>query len=286
MNFRTATLQRLLLLAAAGLAVAYLALVYPTTRRIRDEDSALAELRQRLEMATLEAGLPTGSSFEALAARLEAISASSQAFATAVNESLPRLQQPAELKARLEEPFQLFAFLNESQRRLDEITALAQTAKVTLTPGLAAGLPTYRQDLAHPEMLWVQLATLHRLVRTAVRAGVREVREVSVEPLAVAEPAEFGPSLPPTALPTAPTNRWTTLRIHLTTLGTVDALGRFLLASALTPEELKRTGLPEDLAGQPALFLERVILRRDQLDAAEQAQLDLVVATVVPAEER
>lgn len=285
MNLRTATLQRLLLVVAAALGTTYLALLLPVSRAVLDEDPPIADLRTRLDRTILEAGLPRGTDFQSLSNRLNTLRDASDAFAAAVRESLPRLQHPDDVQARLEEPFQLYSFLNESQRRLDEIAALSQAAKVTVTPGLAAGLPAYKQELARPELLWVQLATVQRLVRTAIRAGVREIREVSVDPLPFAEPAEFGPALPPNAATTNPTNRWTVLRVHLTTIGNVDALGRLLLALALTPEELKRTGLPEDLAGRPALFLDRVLLRRNQLEAAEQAQLDLVVGTVVANEE-
>jgi hypothetical protein len=285
MNLRTATLQRLLLVVAAALGTTYLALLLPVSRAVLDEDPPIADLRTRLERTILEAGLPRGTDFQSLSNRLNTLRDASDAFAAAVRESLPRLQHPDDVQARLEEPFQLYSFLNESQRRLDEIAALSQAAKVAVTPGLAAGLPAYKQELARPELLWVQLATVQRLVRTAIRAGVREIREVSVDPLPFAEPAEFGPALPPNAAATNPTNRWTVLRVHLTTIGNVDALGRLLLALTLTPEELKRTGLPEDLSGRPALFLDRVLLRRNQLEAAEQAQLDLVVGTVVANEE-
>jgi hypothetical protein len=270
---------------AAALGTTYLALLLPISRAVLDEDPPIADLRTRLERTILEAGLPRGTDFQSLSNRLNTLRDASDAFAAAVRESLPRLQHPDDVQARLEEPFQLYSFLNESQRRLDEIAALSQAAKVAVTPGLAAGLPAYKQELARPELLWVQLATVQRLVRTAIRAGVREIREVSVDPLPFAEPAEFGPALPPNAAATNPTNRWTVLRVHLTTIGNVDALGRLLLALTLTPEELKRTGLPEDLSGRPALFLDRVLLRRNQLEAAEQAQLDLVVGTVVANEE-
>lgn len=87
-----------------------------------------------------------------------------------------------------------------------------------------------------------------------------------------------GPSLPgfPTIAPPASNaNRWSTLRVHLSAVGNVDAIGRLLLALALTPEELKRTGLPEELAGCPALFLDHVLIRRNQLDAAEHPGRDL-----------
>lgn len=289
MNLRTTTLQQLLLLAVIGLAIAYLGVLRPVTRRAAEADGPNTDLRERLAKATLEAGLPRSTSFGALGNRLTSLRAASDAFAASVREAVPRLEQPPEIRARLEEPFQLVEFLNESQRRLEELAALAQSTKGTLTPGLPRGFPRYLPEVARPELLWVQLATVNRLVRTALRSGVLDIREVSVEPLPLVEPVEYGPTLPtpPPSLPitTAETNRWSTLRVHLTAVGPVDSIGRMLLALSLTPEELKRTGLPEDLAARPALFLDHLLIRRNQLEAAEQAQVDLVVSTVVANEE-
>lgn len=289
MNLRIVTLQRLVVLGTIGLAIAYLAVLRPLARRAVEEDIPLRDLRETLGRATLEAGLPRNTTFVALSNRLVALQAASEAFATAERESRPRITHPPEVRSRLEEPFQLVEFLNESQRRLEELATLAQAGRVSLTPGLPRGFPRYQPELARPELLWVQLATVNRLARTAIRAGVREVSEISVEPLPVVEPAEFGPSASPNGPSASPssstTNAWAILRVHITTVGSVDALGRMLLALTLTPEELKPTGLPEELAGRPALFIDHLLLRRNQLEAAEQAQLELVVSTVVPREE-
>lgn len=285
MNFRTATLQRLLLLVAGVLALGYFIHLQPIAHSVIAEEATMAELRERLDRATLEAGLTRATPFATLSNRLDELRTASDAFAAAVHESLPRLELPQDLRARIDEPFQLYSFLNESQSRLEGMVALAQARKATVTPGLAAGLPAYKPELARPELLWVQLATVNRLVRSAILAGLREVREVSVEPLPLADPAEFGPSLPAAAAASGTTNRWTVLRVHLTALGDVDAIGKLLLALTLTPDELKRTGLPEELGGRPALFIDRLLLRRNQLESAEQAQLDLVVGTVIANEE-
>jgi len=289
MNLRTSTLQQILLLAVLALAIAYVSMLRPLVRRAGDADGPNNELRDKLTAATLAAGLPKGTSFNALSNRLETLRAASEAFANAVRETLPRLEHPPEVRARLEEPFQLVEFLNESQRRLEELASLAQATRGTLTPGLPRGFPRYQPEVARPELLWVQLATVNRLIRTALKSGLRDVREVSVEPLPLIEPVEAPPNvplLPPVAAPPAnATNRWATVRVHLTAVGNVDAIGKLLLALALTPDELKRTGLPDDLAGRPALFLDRLLIRRNQLDAAEQAQLELVVSTVVANEE-
>lgn len=282
MNLRLATLQRLAIVGVVGLAIAYLGLLRPLARRVMDEDKPIASLLGQLETATVEAGLPPGIGFEALSNRLRSLRVSSADFSVAIREALPRWQQPPDLKARLEEPFQLVEFLNESQRRVEELQAAAKAAKVALTPGLARGFPSYKPELASPELLWVQLAMVNRAVQTAIRVGVKEVREVSVEPLPIQEMADFGPVVPPQmqagARSTAP---GATLRLHVTAVGTVDALGRLMLALTLTPEESKPTGLPEGLAGQPALFLDHVLMRRNELEAAEQVQLELVVSTVV-----
>ena len=285
MRLRIATLQRLVILAVVALAATYLGVLRPLEQRVRDEDAPLKDLQEQLARASLDAGLPRGTDFQTLGDRLLAVRSASATFSAAEREARPRLQHPPEIRARLEEPFQYVEFLNDSQRRLEDLAALAQKNRTTLTHGLARGFPRFQPELERPELLWVQLAMVNRTVRTAILAGVREISEVSVEPLPLYEPPDpnqpplFGPAPAPPA-----TNAWSTLRLHVTAVGNVDALSKVMLALALTPDELKRTGLPEELAGQPALFLEKVLLRRHQLEAAEQAQLDLVVSTVVSNE--
>lgn len=286
MNLRLATLQRLAIVALMGLAIGYLGLLRPLARRVVAEDEPMARLLEHLGKATDEAGLPPGTGFGALSNRLMALRLSSEEFAAAVRGALPRLEPPPELKGRLEETFQLVEFLNESQRRVEELQAAAQAGKVALTPGLARGFPSYRPEVASPELLWVQLAMVNRTVLTAIRAGVREVREVSVEPLAIQETADFGPAVPPQMQAGSHAGeRWVSLRLHLTTVGTMDAVGRLMLALASTPDELKPSGLPDGLGGRPALFIDHVLIRRNELQAAEQVQLELVVSTVVLEEE-
>lgn len=282
MRLRLATLHRLMILAVIGLAIAYLALLRPLAQRVVEDETPLHELRSQLEQAAFEAGLPRGTEFLSLSNRLNFLQATLEDFSTAEHHARPRLDLPLDLRARLEEPFQLVEFLNDSQRRLEELQALAQKAKVKLTPGLSQGFPRYQDDIARPELLWVQLAALQRVIRAAVDAQVSEVSEVSVEPLPLAEPAvdyEVSPLLP-SARPEA----WTALRIHLTTRGTVNALAQLLTTVALTPEEAEAVGLPRDRGGQPALFIDQLLLQRDQLEAAEQARLELVLAILVPAD--
>ncbi len=286
MNLRLATLQRLAIMALVGLAIAYLGLLRPLARRVVEEEGPMANLMEQLRKATVEAGLPPGISFGTLSNRLQALRFSSEDFSVAIRESLPRLEQPPAIKSRLEEPFQLVEFLNDSQRRVEELQAAAQAGKVALTPGLARGFPSYKAELASPELLWVQLAMVNRAVRTAIRVGVSEVREVSVEPLPIQETADYGPAVPPQMVGVGrSTNHWATLRLHLTAVGSVDAVGRLMLALSMTPEEIKPSGLPEDLGGRPAFFIDHVLMRRNELQPAEQVQLELVVSTVVLEEE-
>ncbi|MCC6234834.1 MAG: hypothetical protein IT580_19480 [Verrucomicrobiales bacterium] len=283
MNLRLATLQRLLLMAAIALAIVYFGALRPLAERVADQEAPLKQLRQAVSDAMVEAGLPRGTDFQRVEERLISLQGASARFADAERTARPRIELPVEIRARLDEPFQLVEFLNESQRRLEELAALAQASRVTITPGLPRGFPRYQPELARPELLWVQLATVNRVLRTAIRAGVREILEVSVESLPLQDPPELGPLLP--GLQPAPRpapEAWVSLRVHLTTVGNMDALGRLLMALALTPEEVKTAGLAEDLAARPALFLDHFLVRRHQLDAAEQVQLELVVCTVVP----
>ena len=275
MNLRVSTLQRLALLAAVGLAIGYVALLRPLAQRVAAGETPLLELREELARATLESGLPRGTSFQALAEHLAALRAGTAALVAAEREARHRLEHPPEVVLRLSEPFQFVEFLNESQRRLEELGALAGASKVKLTPGLPRGFPQYQYDLAHPEWLWVQLAMVNRVVRTAIVAGVSEVVAVAVEPLSHFDVVD-NPSPGP----------WAVLRLHLTVTGEVNALGRLLVALALTPEELSNLDFPDELTGRPALFLDQILVRRDQLEAAERAQLDLVVSTVIARDEQ
>ncbi len=282
MNLRTTTLERLVILAVIALAVAYLAGLRPLTRKVAEQDAPLRELRVRLQKASHEAGLPPDTDFLALGDYLTGLRAASAAFSAAEREARPRVEQPEEVRRRLEEPFLLVEFLNESQRYLEALGSLAQARHVSVTPGLPRGFPRYQPELARPELLWVQLATVNRVIRTAIAAGVREISEVSVEPLPLLEGADTSPALSPVSVgPAQPAGTWTNLRVHTTVAGSVDALARMLMALAMTPEELKVAGLPEDMGRHPALFLDHILIRRQQLDAPEQAQLELVVSTVV-----
>ncbi|MBX3747587.1 MAG: hypothetical protein KF833_19950 [Verrucomicrobiae bacterium] len=282
MTLRLTTLHRLVVLATLALAIACLALLAPLSRRSRDRDIPLRDLRDQLARATLEAGLPDQTPFASIDEHLAALRAASLDFADAERAALLRLELPEDVRRYLAQPFQLLDFLNESQRRIEELTALAKASRVSLTPGLPAGFPRYQPDLLRPELLWVQLVTVNRLVRTAIQVGVRDISEVSVESLPVFEPDDFGPAPPPPLTPPVPTNAWSALRVHLTASGSVDALHQLLLALTLTPAQLPAVGLTEDLGAQPALFIDRILLHRSELSAPEQARLELVVSTVVP----
>ncbi len=280
MNLRLATLQRLALLAVILLAVAYLAILRPLAQRVLSEEIPMRDMLNELNQATLQAGLPRGTDFESLAKQLAAMRAALTEFSNAQAEALPRLEHPPEVRSRLQEPFQLFEFLNESQRRVEELTALAQARKVTLTPGMARGFPRYQAELARPELLWVQLATVNRLVQSAIHAGAKEIQEVSVEPLPTVDSTlATAPQLPP---PPPERSPWSILRVHMTLVGDVDALGQFLLALTLTPDELEAAGLPSELAGRPVLFIESLLMRRNSLEAPEQVQLEVVISTAAP----
>lgn len=284
MTLRLATLHRLVVLVTLALAVAYFAILAPLSRRARDRETTLRDLREQLTRATREAGLPEQTPFASIDEHLGALRATSLQFGEAERDAHLRLELPEEVRRYLDQPFQLLDFLNESQRRLEELTALAIASRVSLPPGLPAGFPRYLPELARPELLWVQLVTVNRLVRTAIRIGIRDISEVSVEPLPVFEPDDFGPAplAAPTPNPDPATNAWSTLRVHLTASGTMDALHQLLLALTLNPAQLPAVGLPEDLGAQPTLFIDRILIHRSELSAPEQARLELVVSTVVP----
>lgn len=270
MSVRSIPLQRLLLLATVVLSIAYVLVLRPLVGRVADQTAPVAKLRNRLASATLEAGMGRAPALTDISARLRMLQQASSELNAVAREALPRLEQPPEVRRRLEEPFQYVEFQNESQRRFEELGILASAAGVELAPALAQRFPRYTSNLARPELLWVQLAAVHRLIRTAIECGVSAVNELSLELLPIADwtaPAD-SPDLQ-------------LVRVHLTVNGTVESLLKFLAGLTLTPAELKAAGLPETIGGRPALFIDRILVRRNALEAPESAQLELVVSSAV-----
>jgi hypothetical protein len=263
-------LLRLVLLGTLALALAYLVLDRRLADRLAAQDAPIADLRRRVALAAQDAGLGSNIvGFATLEGRLAELRDHAARLDEATAAAFARLEPPGTLRARLEEPFQLVEFQNERQRRLEEVGKAAGDAGVALDAAVAGGLPMHTPDLVRPELLWAQLELVNRLLRTAIQARVAAVHEVAL------------PTEPPGPV-TEPPAAWHDVRAFLAFTADAGAALKLLTALGFTPAEARATGLPDGLAGQPALFLDRLLVRRSVLERADEVRVELVVSLPVP----
>jgi hypothetical protein len=174
-----------------------------------------------------------------------------------------RTRFDSDVRDKVLRPFQLVEFQNERQLLLEELDRCARTNRATISLAVKWGYPEYSADLAQPGLLWAELAMVHSTCLTALHCGVRSIDSVSVRQ---PRPIQLDESQPPVVeeLPG---------RILVT--GSMGAVRRFLTCLALRTEEGKALGLPPIAPGKPALFIDRIMLKRDMPVEPDTVRLEM-----------
>jgi hypothetical protein len=172
-----------------------------------------------------------------------------------------RVELEPPLRAKLTEQFQLIDFQNERQFRIEQLTAQAKQKQVTLEPAALAGFPQYTADRQEPEVLWVQLAMVNKLVSTALACQVAGIKSISCESVFAHRSSRdahaFMDEVP--------------IRFELT--GALPNIVRFLTALSLRTEDLKERSLAELVPARPALFINNLLVRRQVPDKPDEVQV-------------
>ncbi len=259
------------LLGALALTLLWALVDRPLAARLVAQEVPLADLRGRLTVAAGEAGLTNTASPARLAARLAELQAARGGVGAAVAAARERLRLAGALAGRVEGPFQLVEFQNELQRRIEELGRTAGEAKVVLEAAVAGGFPRYAADFDRPELHWVQLELITRLVRSAILARVGTVHQVAVPPVP--------------ARPLNGSDAWQEVRAFIAFTGPAEAALEVISGLTLLPEEAVAAGVRPDLAGRPVILLEHLLVRRTALERPDEVRTEIAVALVVPAGE-
>ncbi len=261
------TLQIQWAMLAAGLALAaYLALVYlPLGERARALDDPLRKARQRLIDLNLENPFVGGLDPEQIDNQLRRLESELATLQTSESTIFDRVELDAPTRAKLRQPFQLIDYQNERQLRIEELAALAKQHQVAIAPLAILGFPEYITDRPEPALLWAQLTLVNHVLTLAVLSKVSAIPSLltpAPEPLRLAESGGVFLDVIP---------------IRLELVGSADALSQFLRLIPLLPEEAKALGLPEPLPAKPALFLERIVLRKTDAAKLDQGHLEVLL---------
>jgi len=257
------TRRRLILPLLAGvLGAVYLFGFIPVDRRARSLDAPLEQSWRQLT-AALNQTNAVELDFVSLTNQLEETRAALAVFEQARQQARGRVELDEALRAQLAQPFLLVEYQYEAGRKMDALTRLAKKENVVLEPAALAGFPEQSAEMQEPALLWAELAFLDSLMTAAINAKVTTIHLISAKmPLTHALPANIGRSL--VELP---------LQIELT--GPVENVSRFLQTLPLRGDEIKAAGLPATPTNKPALFVDRLVLRKQTPAKLDEARLSL-----------
>lgn len=235
------------------------------SRQAAELDQPLALAWKKLADRTRGNAAMEGGDIAAMNLSLQHITNSLATLRQAGQLARERVVMDRETLARLQEPFQLLDFDKSRLQLIADLRRLGAAKQVALEPPVTDGYPEFSTSLAKPELLWVQLAIVHRVMATAILSGPRVITAAASLPVRSHAMAEDGQGL----LEEFP------VRIELA--GSAEALLKFLQALPLRSTELKEMGYDELPFPKQALFVDRFILK-NAAGSQNEARLDVIVS--------
>jgi len=262
--------QRVKLLALLGiLLAAYCFFVFwPLSKRVQSLDAPL-ETNWRKLAAALHQTNALNLDLDGIAERLLETQQAISALMAVQKQAARRVDLGGDIAAKMREQFQLVDYQNERQKTIDDLGKLAKQGQVAFEPLVLSGLPEYTADMRQPALLWAQLSLINHLLATAINCKVSAVHELSIP----ATLAESQPTSRPPVLDEIP------VQIELT--GSTASVVRFLQGLPLRAEEINAAGLPEASTNKPAVFIDKLLLRRQSPDKPDEVRLALRIASFV-----
>lgn len=268
MHIELETRRRSLLpLLGLGLAALYLFAFLPLKRTAAKLDAPLDQGWKKLATALGQTNV-TRLDFVAITNQLTETRAALVAVDQARKLARARVKLDEELRTRLAEPFQLVDYDYASGRLIDQLGRLAGAQKVTLEPGVFAGFPEQRADMAEPALLWAELRFIESLLTAAINAKVTAIHSVTAV-------------MPMMATVTNNLRPLVELPVQLELTGATANVAGFLQTIPLRGDEIKPAGLPEVPTNKPALYIDRIQLRKQTPEKPDEVRLAVRVVGYV-----
>jgi len=249
-------------LFAGVLGAVYLFVFLPIDRTARSLDAPL-ERSWRLLASALGQTNALKLDFVSLTNQFIETRVAVTAFESARQQARARVELPAGLREQISMPFLLVEYQNEAGQRMDALALLAKKENVVLEPAVRAGFPEQSADMKEPALLWADLAFLDSLLTTAIHAKVTTIHFIAAQmPLTNSPASTNGRTL--AELP---------MQIELT--GPFANVARFLQTLPLRADEIKVAGLPESPTNKPALFIDRLVLRKQAPEKPDEVRVSL-----------
>jgi hypothetical protein len=173
------------------------------------------------------------------------------------------------VRERMNAPFQLVDYESERGKQQDDLRKLAAQHEVTLAPAVFDGYPAHTADVKQPTLLWAELALIEDILTTAICCKVGAIHSLSV-PLALTN------TPPPEGVRTL-----AEIPVQIEFTAAAPVVAQLLQSLPLRADEMKAAGLPEVPTNKPALFIERLTLRKQSPEKVEEVRASLRVVGFV-----
>lgn len=255
-------------LAALALTAGYLFVLRPLGQRADKLKEPLDKAWLKLSATLGQTNNPT-IDFVGITNQLDATRQAIAALETARKKAAARADLGDAVRERMNAPFQLVDYENERGKQQDDLRKLAAQHQVTLAPAVFEGYPAHTADVKQPTLLWAELALIEDLLTTAIRCKVAAIHSLNV-PLALTN------APPPEGVRTL-----AEIPVQIEFTAAAPVVAQLLQSLPLRADEMKAAGLPEVATNKPAMFIERLTLRKQSPEKPEEVRASLRVVGFV-----
>lgn len=245
-------------LAAIALAAYYVLVFLPLHRHAMRLDKPLERAGQKLA-ASMDQTNASSIDFLHITNQLQETKQAIGFLREARQKALARIEPGPGVQASMNAPFELVEFENQRSKETDDLLRLAKASGVTLDAGVLSGLPGHTLEVRQPALLWAALSMATDLLRSAMQFKVSAVHSLSF----------------PAALDGTAADRLVELPFDLEFSGSASNALQLLQSLPLRSDELRAGGWTNAPAQKPALFIDRVLLKKQSSDKLDDVRVSL-----------
>jgi hypothetical protein len=245
----------------AGLALAayYIFVFMPLSRKAHNIDAPL-EKEWRTLSASLEQTNSVTIDFLHITNQLAETRQGLTILENARQKAGPRLDPGPVVRAKMNAPFELVDYENERSKEVDELVRLAKQKEITVETAVYFGLPGHTAEIRQPRLLWPALAMADGFLRTAMQCKVAAIHSLDI-PFGLTNVSANG------------TERLAQIFLQVEFTGPVTSVGKVLQSLPLRGEELRGAGLVDAPPDKPALFIDRLVIKKQAPEKPEEVRV-------------
>lgn len=249
-----------------GICLFYVLILIPLDKKVEALNTPLEISWARLGDSINTNQLGGALDIHAMSELTSTMESTFSSFTHAEAELISRVLLPEETQSKMNQSFQLVEYENALVTLEGVLKKNAAERKIALGEGVFQGLPRHDVAFDEPQLLWADLAFADYVLSLAIECQLDSIRQFeSLKPLAIEDPAITKP------------HRLHRSRFSMDVQCDMAEVQRFVAALPLRGDEAGRLELPMVHADKPALFVERILLKKAAKGAANQVELQLVL---------